>query len=191
MNPRDLPVWQLHFDLLRTLRDGNQLVLVGATGSGKTTQLPQMLLDGGLTLEWSVAGEGPLSSSLQATSTPCGSFLGRRDDMPSLLARHDVVVMTSRREGEGMPGILIEAGMAGCAVVTTDVPGARDVIAHGESGFVVPIDPIEPLVAALAELAAEVTAATRMGEAGRRRCISAFSVASVSPQWAAALSTEV
>lgn len=48
MNPRDLPVWQLHFDLLRTLRDGNQLVLVAATGSGKTTQVPQMLLDGGI-----------------------------------------------------------------------------------------------------------------------------------------------
>jgi ATP-dependent helicase HrpB len=48
MDPRALPIWQLHFDLLRTLRDGNQLVLVAATGSGKTTQVPQMLLDGGI-----------------------------------------------------------------------------------------------------------------------------------------------
>jgi ATP-dependent helicase HrpB len=48
MSPRELPVWQLHFDILRTLREGNQLVLVAATGSGKTTQVPQMLLDGGL-----------------------------------------------------------------------------------------------------------------------------------------------
>ena len=48
MHPRELPIWQLHFDLLRTLRDGNRLVLVAATGSGKTTQVPQMLLDGGI-----------------------------------------------------------------------------------------------------------------------------------------------
>jgi ATP-dependent helicase HrpB len=48
MDPRELPIWQLHFDLLRTLRDGNRLVLVAATGSGKTTQVPQMLLDGGI-----------------------------------------------------------------------------------------------------------------------------------------------
>ena len=48
MSPRELPVWQLHFDILRTLRDGPSLVLVAATGSGKTTQVPQMLLDGGI-----------------------------------------------------------------------------------------------------------------------------------------------
>ena len=48
MSPRDLPVWQLHADIIRALTAGNQLVLVAATGSGKTTQVPQMLLDAGL-----------------------------------------------------------------------------------------------------------------------------------------------
>ncbi|MEN9733750.1 MAG: ATP-dependent helicase HrpB [Verrucomicrobiota bacterium] len=48
MSPRDLPVWQLHAEILSALDPGNRLVLVAATGSGKTTQVPQMLLDGGL-----------------------------------------------------------------------------------------------------------------------------------------------
>ena len=40
-----LPIWKIHADILRTLREGNRLVLVAPTGSGKTTQVPQMLLD--------------------------------------------------------------------------------------------------------------------------------------------------
>lgn len=48
MRPSTLPIWQLHADLVRLLTVGNQLVVVAATGSGKTTQVPQMLLDAGL-----------------------------------------------------------------------------------------------------------------------------------------------
>jgi ATP-dependent helicase HrpB len=43
-----LPIWQIHLDILQALRSGNRLVLVAPTGSGKTTQVPQMLLDAGL-----------------------------------------------------------------------------------------------------------------------------------------------
>ncbi len=43
-----LPIWQVHSQIVQTLREGNRLVLVAPTGSGKTTQIPQMLLDGGI-----------------------------------------------------------------------------------------------------------------------------------------------
>jgi ATP-dependent helicase HrpB len=43
-----LPIWDVHADIVETLRAGNRLVLVAPTGSGKTTQVPQMLLDAGL-----------------------------------------------------------------------------------------------------------------------------------------------
>ena len=43
-----LPIWQVHAGIVDTLRAGNRLVLVAPTGSGKTTQVPQMLLDAGL-----------------------------------------------------------------------------------------------------------------------------------------------
>ncbi len=46
--PASLPIWKIHDDILRTLQGGNRLVLVAPTGSGKTTQVPQMLLDGGI-----------------------------------------------------------------------------------------------------------------------------------------------
>ncbi len=43
-----LPIWEIRDSILATLRAGNRLVLVAPTGSGKTTQVPQMLLDAGL-----------------------------------------------------------------------------------------------------------------------------------------------
>ena len=48
MAPTALPIWKIHADILRTLRAGKRLVLVAPTGSGKTTQVPQMLLDAGI-----------------------------------------------------------------------------------------------------------------------------------------------
>lgn len=48
MTNQHLPIWQIHGDVVNVLTRGNRLVLVAPTGSGKTTQVPQMLLDAGL-----------------------------------------------------------------------------------------------------------------------------------------------
>src|SRR5947207_634488 len=45
---KSLPIWEIHEGIVGGLRTGNRLVLVAPTGSGKTTQTPQMLWDAGL-----------------------------------------------------------------------------------------------------------------------------------------------
>ena len=48
MRPPDLPIFEIELSLLETLTTQKRLVLTAPTGSGKSTQVPQMLLDGGL-----------------------------------------------------------------------------------------------------------------------------------------------
>jgi ATP-dependent helicase HrpB len=43
-----LPIWEIHSQIVESLRTGNRLILSAPTGSGKTTQVPQMLLQAGL-----------------------------------------------------------------------------------------------------------------------------------------------
>lgn len=45
---RSLPIWQIHAQIVDALTQGSRLVLVAPTGSGKTTQTPQMSWDAGL-----------------------------------------------------------------------------------------------------------------------------------------------
>ena len=48
MGSQHLPIWQIHSEIVGALKTGRRFVLVAPTGSGKTTQVPQMLLDAGL-----------------------------------------------------------------------------------------------------------------------------------------------
>ena len=48
MNPKTLPIYELRDELVAALRTDNRLIIEAPTGSGKSTQVPQMLLDSGL-----------------------------------------------------------------------------------------------------------------------------------------------
>lgn len=87
-------------------------------------------------------------------------------DVPALLAGVHVVCLPSYREG--LPKSLSEAAAAGRAIVTTDVPGCREVVRHGESGLLVPVREVEPLARALRTVIEDAALRRQMGAAARR-----------------------
>ena len=99
------------------------------------------------------------------------------------------MVFTSVAEGEGMPGVLIEGGLAGLAVVTTKVPGAADVIVDGETGCVVPVDDLPGLVQACRSLVVDADLRARFGAAARLRCEREFSLDASTAKWRELLTT--
>jgi glycosyltransferase involved in cell wall biosynthesis len=95
------------------------------------------------------------------------TFLGHRADVEWVFAGVDLALLTS--ETEGIPGVAIEALMAGCPMVTVPVSGAADVIEDGVTGVV--LDSFEPVAMADAvarlladdELRAAMSRASRLG----------------------------
>jgi glycosyltransferase involved in cell wall biosynthesis len=70
--------------------------------------------------------------------------------------------------GEGLPRCLIEAAAAGAPIITTDMPGCRDAVIDGRSGFVCPPRSAERVAEAMLELLAWPERITAMGLEGRR-----------------------
>jgi glycosyltransferase involved in cell wall biosynthesis len=102
---------------------------------------------------------------------------GQRDDMPDVLRQASIVCLPSFREG--LPKALIEAAASGRAIVTTDVPGCREVVTHRENGLLVPARDSAALAAAITTLVRDPALRRRMGRAGRVRAEREFSLESV------------
>ena len=102
-----------------------------------------LLRDRGLTPQVLLAGGGKARhrAPLEALAGQLGiaeqvQFLGVHRDVPGLLMRHQICVLSTHYEG--MPLALIEGMAAGCAVVGSAVSGVREVIHEGIDGRLVP-----------------------------------------------------
>ncbi|CAG9169583.1 glycosyltransferase [Cupriavidus pampae] len=100
-----------------------------------------------------MAGGGPLAEALANQIATLGlddrvQLLGPRQDIPALLDAADAFALSS--DIEGSPLVLAEALASGCPVVSTDAPGAREIIGNtAEGGMIVPRGDAEALAAAI------------------------------------------
>jgi glycosyltransferase involved in cell wall biosynthesis len=100
-------------------------------------------------------------------------YWGWNDQMCKVYPQANIVCLPSYREG--LSKTLIEACACGRAIVTTDVPGCRDVVRHGENGLLVPAKDAGALANALQELIASPQLRQRMADAGRKLAEQSFS----------------
>lgn len=93
------------------------------------------------------------------------SWIGHCADMPSSLAACHIVCLPSYREG--LPKALLEACASGRPIVTTDVPGCRDVVRDEVNGLLARVRDAADLADKLARLVTDPELRRRMGAAGR------------------------
>lgn len=93
-------------------------------------------------------------------------FWGRLADVRPAIAACSVYVLPSYREGT--PRTVLEAMAMGRAIVTTDAPGCRETVVHGENGFLVPVQDAEALAQAMRRFVEQPALQARMGARSRQ-----------------------
>jgi glycosyltransferase involved in cell wall biosynthesis len=107
-------------------------------------------------------------------------WLGEREDIAQLLAESHIAVLPSYREG--LPKSLIEAAAVGRPIVTTDVPGCREVVKDGENGFLVPAKDAKKLAVVIQNLINNPKLLTSMGKKSRLMAEQEFSIQQIVEQ---------
>lgn len=100
-------------------------------------------------------------------------WLGPRTDVLEQMSAANLVVLPSY--GEGLPKVLLEAGVAERAVVTCDVPGCREIVLHRQNGLLVPCKNPQALADAIEELVRDPVMRRTFASRHRARVCAEFS----------------
>ncbi|MCX5850083.1 MAG: glycosyltransferase [Deltaproteobacteria bacterium] len=133
-------------------------------------------------------GDGPLKDDLQTRITAAGLdgssgnnwtdkaiiLLGRRRNVFDYLLCSEVFLLTSSHEG--MPNVVMEAMLAGLPVVATRAGGVPDLVEDGVHGYLHDVGDITGMARSLERLLKDPVLRKRMGNAGRERILSGFTV---------------
>ena len=181
-NPTDEPSgppWQIIF-VGRLLKDKGVAELVEAHAALRAR---------GVSVELALCGDVDAGNPKSFTHAEAEAFgnadgcewLGRRDDVLEQIAASHLLVLPTYREG--LPRVLLEAGLARRAVVTTDVPGCREVVVNGESGLLCPPRDATALTEVIGRVLEEDGLRERLANSLHNRVQEKFSDKIVNPRW--------
>jgi glycosyltransferase involved in cell wall biosynthesis len=125
-----------------------------------------------------LVGDGALRKDFERQVAALGLerhflFLGRRDDVPRILACCDIGVLPSK--AEGLPNAVLEYLAAGLPTVASRVGGNAEIVQDGKSGLLVPPEDSSALEEALLRLLRDPEFASSLGKNGREYVTREFS----------------
>lgn len=109
---------------------------------------------------------------------PTVAWVGYQEDMVPLFRDATIVCLPSRYR-EGVPKVLLEAAATGTPAITSDRPGCREAVIHGETGLLVAPPTSNEIADAVCHLLENPQARRRMGERARELAVDRFSLESV------------
>ncbi|MFQ5873795.1 MAG: glycosyltransferase family 4 protein [Dehalococcoidia bacterium] len=180
-------------EMRRDLQMGEELAVLIAVGSLSPEKNHSQLLSlmahlhgRRLASQLLLAGDGPLRARLEQQAHDLQvrqfvRFLGVREDVPWLLKAADILLLPSKTEG--MPAVLIEAGLAGLPCVAYNVGGVREVVEPGVTGLLVSPGDSAGFEAAVVSLLEDRTKRQELGASARQRCLEHFSMDRVAKQY--------
>jgi glycosyltransferase involved in cell wall biosynthesis len=152
---------------------------------GRVTQIkrPDRFLDvvseikkRNINLDFFIAGDGELLETCRkriiAETLPV-KVLGWQSNIEKVLSVADIVVLTS--DNEGTPLSLIQAGMAGLPVVSTNVGSVPEVVLDGVTGIITDLN-VQEIANALEKLAKDKVSRERLGLAAQEFTLANFGV---------------
>ena len=170
--PEDVPMVVLP---ARMLRDKGVVEFVAAARLLKARGLKaRFVLAGGTDVN---PASIPAETLRQWQEEGVVEWWGHQSDMAAVLRSAYLVCLPSYREG--LPKALLEAAASGRPMVSTDVPGCREVVQHGKTGFLVPLKSTDELADAMQTLIADRELAAQMGMEARASAVRDFALPAV------------
>lgn len=136
-----------------------------------------------------IAGDGPMRGQLVSEIRCLGleenvRLLGVRSDIGDLLAASDALLFASRVDGmEGMPAVVIEAGIAGLPVAGYAIAGVPEVVLDGVTGLLCADGHRSELADNLERLLIDERLRAQLGEAARARCSKSYEIAGIASRY--------
>ncbi len=162
---------QLLVGIIAALRPEKNHALFVCAAHGLVRQFPSV--------RFLVIGDGPERSSVEQAILQKGlgdsvKLLGRRSDIPELLAALDIVTLCSKPVIETLPVCLVEADAMGTPAVSTRVGSVDDIVDDGVSGYLVPPGDRELFADRIGQLLADPYLRREFGRAARERALRLF-----------------